>query len=620
MSSEQPTREHVAPTSADIQANRIEQLRAVLPEVFTEGKLDFSKLREALGELPDERGERYTFSWAGRRDAQRLIQEQSRGTLFPAPNQSLDWDSTQNVFIEGENLEVLKLLYRAYYGRVKLIYIDPPYNTGNDFVYPDNYGDPLDTYLKLTGQKNGNGNLLTSNPETNGRHHSRWLSMMYPRLFVARQLLREDGVIFISIDDGEVANLKSLMNEIFGEENFVAHIVWQKRYVSNVTAQFLSDMHDHILVYGRQKANVKVRKIERTEEQLKDYKNPDNDDRGVWRAQDLSASKPYSAGMFTITSPAGLEFNPPPGRYWRCNRAQYEEWLADNRIWFGKEGTGRPMLKAFLTEVQEGITPNTWWSHEFAGHNKEATLEVKELFDGDSPFDTAKPVKLIRRMLELFADKDALVLDFFGGSSTTAHAVLDINREDGGNRRFIVAQFPEKTKNTTYATIADIGKERIRRVVKKLKDERNGQLDLNDREQPEDLGFRVYKYAPSHIKHWPGHTGDNAEEYVALALSFVDLLVEGWTPEGVLWEVALKEGLSLSSRVETVPGTDPNTVQRVTDADTGRFFFICLDDQIAPDLQDKLKPDATVLFVCRDSAIDETTHANLSLACRVKTL
>lgn len=620
MSSEQPTREHVAPTSADIQADRIEQLRAVLPEAFTEGRLDFGKLRETLGELPDERGERYTFSWAGRREAQRRIQEQSRGTLLPAPDQSLNWDSTQNVFIEGENLEVLKLLYRAYYGRVKLIYIDPPYNTGNDFVYPDNYGDPLDTYLKLTSQKNGNGDLLTSNPETNGRHHSRWLSMMYPRLFVARQLLREDGVIFISIDDGEVANLKSLMNEIFGEENFIAHIVWQKRYVSNVTAQFLSDMHDHVLVYGRQKANVKVRKIERTEEQLKDYKNPDNDPRGVWRAQDLSASKPYSAGMFTITSPAGLEFNPPPGRYWRCNRAQYEEWLADNRIWFGKEGTGRPMLKAFLTEVQEGITPNTWWSHEFAGHNKEATLEVKELFDGDSPFDTAKPVKLVRRMLELFADKDALVLDFFGGSSTTAHAVLEINREDGGNRRFIIAQFPEKTKNTAYPTIADIGKERIRRVVKKLKEERNGQLDLDEREKPEDLGFRAFKYVPSHIKHWPGHTGDNAEEYVALALSFVDLLVEGWTPEGVLWEVALKEGLSLSSHVETVPGTGPNTVQRVTDADTGRFFFICLDDQIAPDLQDKLKPDANDLFVCRDSAIDETTHANLSLACRVKTL
>lgn len=278
------------------------------------------------------------------------------------------------------------------------------------------------------------------------------------------------------------------------------------------------------------------------------------------------------------------------------------------------------MLKAFLTEVQEGITPNTWWSHDFAGHNKEATLEVKELFDGNSPFDTAKPVKLIRRMLELFADKDALVLDFFGGSSTTAHAVLEMNREDGGNRRFILAQFPEKTKNTAYPTIADIGKERIRRVVKKLKDQRNGQLDLNDREKPEDLGFRVYKYVPSHIKQWPGHTGDNAEEYVALALSFVDLLVEGWTPEGVLWEVALKEGLSLSSRIETMPDTGPNTVQRVTDADTGRFFFICLDDQIAPDLQDKLKPDAADLFVCRDSAIDETTHANLSLACRVKTL
>lgn len=620
MSSEQPERERVASTSADMQADRIAQLRAVLPEAFVEGQLDFAKLREALGDVADERDERYTFSWAGRREAQRLIQTPSQATLLPAPDESLDWDTTQHVFVEGENLEVLKLLYRAYYGRVKLIYIDPPYNTGNDFVYPDNYGDPLDTYLKLTGQKNGNGDQLTSNPETSGRYHSRWLSMMYPRLFVARQLLRDDGVIFISIDDGEIANLKSLMNEIFGEENFVAHIVWQKRYVSNVTAQFLSDMHDHILVYARQKVNVKVSKIERTEEQLKDYKNPDNDPRGAWRAQDLSASKPYAAGLYPITSPAGLTFNPPPGRYWRCNLPQYEEWLAENRIWFGKERTGRPMLKAFLTDVQEGITPNTWWSHEFAGHNKEATLEVKNLFDGDSPFDTAKPVKLVRRMLELFAGKDALVLDFFGGSSTTAHAVLEVNREDRGDRRFILVQFPEKTKNASYPTIADIAKERIRRVIKQLKNDRNGQFDLDDREQPEDLGFRVYKLAPSNLKQWPGHTGDNAEEYMQLAVSFADLLVEGWTPAGVLWEVALKEGLSPSSRVETLPNTDPNVVQRVTDPDTGRFFFICLDDRIDPGLQDRLTPAANDLFVCRDSAIDETTHANLSLACRVKTL
>jgi adenine-specific DNA-methyltransferase len=267
-----------------------------------------------------------------------------------------------------------------------------------------------------------------------------------------------------------------LMNEVFGEENFVANVVWQKRYVSNVTAKFLSDMHDHILMYARNIELIEVNRLERTEEQLADYKNPDEDPRGPWRAQDLSASKPYKAGMFTITTPAGLEVNPPPGRYWRCHREQYEEWLADNRITFGKSGQGRPMLKAFLSEVQGGVTPNTWWSHEFAGHNKEATLETKDLFDGASPFDTAKPVKLLRRILELCTSGRDLVLDFFSGSGTTAQAVLEQNCADGSNRSFIMVQLPEPTGNKKFKTIAEIGKERIRRVIARLNESTDKQL------------------------------------------------------------------------------------------------------------------------------------------------
>jgi adenine-specific DNA-methyltransferase len=351
MNQQRVKREKIPATSGDVLDAQIAKLRSLFPEAVAEGKIDFDKLKATLGAAAESGPGRFSFTWAGKDDAITLLQTPSHGTLIPCPDESVNFGTTGNVFIEGDNLEVLKLLFKPYFGRVKLIYIDPPYNTGQDFVYPDNYADPLQTYLQLTGQADAEGNLLTSNPETSGRYHSAWLSMMYPRLFLARQLLREDGVICASIDDHEVHHLRMLMNEVFGEENFVANIVWQKRYVSNVTAKFLSDMHDHLLVYARDIDCISVNRLERTEEQLADYKNPDNDPRGPWRAQDLSASKPYKAGQYTITTPAGVEVNPPPGRYWRCNREQYEEWLADNRIWFGKEGTARPMLKAFLSEV-----------------------------------------------------------------------------------------------------------------------------------------------------------------------------------------------------------------------------------------------------------------------------
>lgn len=619
--------EHVSTESADLLAERREALRQLVPEAFSEGRIDFEKLREALGDLVDDRPERYTFTWAGKRDAIRLLQTPSRATLVPCPEESVNWDSTEHLFLEGDNLEVLKLLYKSYAGRVKMIYIDPPYNTGNDFVYPDNFADPLATYLELTGQKDSNGNLLTSNPETSGRYHSAWLSMMYPRLFIARQLLREDGVILASIDDTEVHNLRMAMNEVFGEENFIAHIVWQKRYVSNMTAKYLSDMHDHILVFGKSisGSDVSIRKLDRSEEQLKAYKNPDNDPRGPWRAQDLSASKYYKAGEFTITTPAGVKCDPPPGRYWRCNREQYEKWLSDNRIWFGVEGTARPMLKAFLSGASNGVTPNTWWAHDFAGHNKEATLEVKELFDGAAPFDTSKPVKLIRRMLEIFADENAIVVDFFAGSCTTAHAVLENNASTGANQRFIVCQFPEPTSQDSIAsksgfrTIADVGIARIERAIARLIKIGNGKISFAD--VPPDLGFRVFKLAESHFARWRGTAEQSPEELIEQMKMFQDPLLEGWTEQAVIFEVLLKEGYSLSSRVERVSRDDvPNTVHRVTDGERGQSFRICLDDKIDPEIARALELGKDDLFVCRDVALDDTLAANLALQCRLRTI
>lgn len=614
-------KEPVTLTSADPTAERIAALKSLFPDVFADGKIDLDRLRAALGDAVAAGPERFLFSWAGRSDAAALLQTPSRATLIPKPDESVNWDTTRNLFIEGDNLEVLKLLYKAYAGKVKLIYIDPPYNTGQDFVYPDDFTDPLAVYLKLTGQADESGKLLTSNPETSGRYHSAWLSMMYPRLFLARQLLRDDGVIFVSIDDHEVHHLRMLMNEVFGEENFVAHIVWQKRYVSNVTAKHLSDMHDHIIMFGRDAELVQLNRMERTEEQLADYKNPDNDPRGPWRAQDLSASKPYKAGEYTITTPAGLKVDPPPGRYWRCHREQYDEWVSDNRIWFGKEGTARPMLKAFLSEVQQGLTPNTWWSHDFAGHNKEATLEVKKLFDGASPFDTAKPVKLLRRILELASDPNSIVLDFFAGSATVAQAVLELNHDDGGDRRFVIVQLPEQTENQLYPTIAEIGKERIRKVITKLKQDTGNVLRGGQTSEKEDLGFKVFALGESHFEQWAGVPDRDPAKYADAMAAFLDPIKPDSDTTAVLWELAIKEGYGLNSTIAEAK-VGANTIHTVTDPekDPPQSFRVCLDEPIAEDIARQLELTASDLFICRDQALDDTLAANLALQCRLKTI
>ena len=352
-----------------------------------------------------------------------------------------------NLIIEGDNLAALKGLLPTHHGKIKCIYIDPPYNTGNEgWAYNDKVNSPL--------MQDWLGKVVDRDDLT---RHDKWCCMMLPRLKLLRELLRDDGVIFVSADDNEVHRLRCLMDEIFGEENFVANIVWQKRYVSNVTAGHISDMHDHVVCYARHKEVLCVHRIPRTEEQEADYKNADDDPRGPWRAQDLSASKPYSAGLFTITGPNGNEFDPPPRRYWRMNKAQYREWLDDGRITFGSSGRGRPMLKRFLSDAQPGLTPNTWWDHKFAGHNKEATLELKALHEGTAPFDTPKPVRLLKRILQMATDKDSTILDSFAGSGTTAHAVLALNKEDGGNRRFILVECEDYANSVTA--------ERVRRAI-----------------------------------------------------------------------------------------------------------------------------------------------------------
>ncbi|MBW7904804.1 MAG: site-specific DNA-methyltransferase [Phycisphaerae bacterium] len=606
--------------SHDIASDRMADLLRLFPEIRTEGgKLDFERLKLALGEAVDVGKERYGMNWPGKADCFKTIQTPSVATLRPCPEESVNWDTTENLIIEGDNLEVLKLLQKSYLGKVKMIYIDPPYNTGNDFIYPDDYAESLRTYLEYTGQVDAEGRKFGTNTDADGRFHSKWMNMMYPRLYLARNLLRDDGLILISCDDTEVHNLRALMNEVFGEDGFVAHIVWQKRYVSNMTARFLSDMHDHVLVFSRNVDTVGINKLERSEEQLKAYKNPDNDPRGPWRAQDLSASKYYKAGQFTITTPSGLKCDPPPGRYWRCNEKQYDDWVADNRIWFGVDGTARPMLKAFLSEASEGVTPNTWWSHEFAGHNKEATLEVKALFDGASPFDTAKPVKLIKRMLETFTEPDSIVLDFFAGSGTTGHAVLEMNQQDGGSRRFILTQLPELCDTDSeafkagYRTIADICKERIRRVVKNLTAEDAGKLDMGG--DTPDRGFRVFKLAESNFTEWDArveHEADALEKQLEL---HVEHIRDGRSADDILYELLLKSGFPLTTPVEkkTLAG---KTVYSVA----GGVLLICLERELTLELIRAIADAKPERVVCLDAGFagNDQLKANAVQTFRTK--
>ncbi|MBI3923046.1 MAG: site-specific DNA-methyltransferase, partial [Armatimonadetes bacterium] len=594
----------------DLVVERLRELEGLVPEAFTEGKVDFDRLRAALGDFVDDSPERYSFSWSGKRDAIRLLQTPSRATLVPAKDESVNPDLSGDLFIEGDNLEVLKLLYKSYFGRVKMIYIDPPYNTGNDFVYPDNYADPLDTYLQISGQKDAAGNLLTSNPETSGRYHSAWLSMVYPRLFLARQLLREDGVIFVSIDDNEVHNLRMLVNEVFGEENFVATVIWQKMYAPKSTAKHFSEDHDYVVVYAREGNSWRADLLPRTEEQDSVYKNPDNDPRGLWRPNNLAARNYYSKGTYSIKCPSGRVIpGPPRGSYWRVSEEKLWALHDDGRVWWGQEGNNVPAPKIYMSEVKQGRVPQTLWLFRDVGHSQEAKKELVALMDFEdsaSVFETPKPVRLMKRMLQVSTQPDTadIVLDFFGGSCTTAQAVLELNREDGGNRRFIMVQLPEPTGNPQFPTIADIGKERIRRVIAKMQKVNEDKL-LTERETPEDLGFKVYKLAESNYRNWKGVADLEPERYAEQMAMFDDPLADGWTVENVIYEVAIKEGFGLNCQIERSKAVKGNTVYQVTDPDREQRFCICLDDAL--DLT-RLKPlnlTRDDLFICRDKALDD---------------
>lgn len=542
--------------SPDLTQDNIAKIRELFPGCVTEAAdedgavslvVNFDQMRQELsGQIVDGPQERYQLNWPGKREAIRASSSSIVKTLRPNKEESVDFSSTKNIFVEGDNLEVLKLLQESYLGDVNMIYIDPPYNTGNDFVYKDDYSDSVPEYLRKSNQVNEDGDRLVANTEANGRFHSDWLSMLYPRLKLARNMLSEDGVIFLSIDDGEQANLRKICDEIFGEKNFVANIIWQKKYAASNDAKYLSDVHDFVLCYCRDKEKWKPNLFPRSEELNSKYKNPDNDPRGPWYSTNLSVKTYSEKNDYVITSPAGIDHRPPPSRCWVVSKEKYEEYLADNRIWFGRDGKARPYQKKFFSEVQQGVVPTTLWLHEDAGHNIGAKSQVRDLFsDTAALFDTPKPTKLIDRLMALALpeSEDCIVLDFFAGSCATAHAVLERNAATGAANRFVMVQLPEVNAPDTqafvagYKTIADMSKERIRRSGKVV-------LEGDCHEQwNKDVGFRVLEVDSSNMTDVYYIPDEVAQ---AGLLDNINNVKSERSPEDLLFQVLVDWGLDLS--------------------------------------------------------------------------
>lgn len=539
----------------NIHQQQIDKLVQLFPEVVTEGKIDWQKLQATLGEAVDL-GERYGLGWKGKSDVFAAIQEKTVQTLHPDQANSVDWDTTGNMFIEGDNLAALKILHKAYYGKVRMIYIDPPYNTGNDFIYNDDFKQTRRSYEAEVGITDDEGNVVRDDglrTNTGGHKHSNWLNMMYPRLFLARNLLRQDGVIFVSIDDNEVHNLRLMMNEIFGEENFVAQIVWERAYAPVNLKHHFSESHDYIVCFARNIDLLDKLSLKRNEAADARYKNPDNDPRGIWQSDNFSVGPANQKNIYEIITPSGRRVLPPSGYSWRFSEKKTQELIADNRVWFGASGSGVPRYKRFLSEVKDGVTPMTVWKYTDVGHSQDATKEVKDLFDGVAYFDYPKPVKLIKQLASLCTDGNDIILDFFSGSGTTAHAVAELNAEDGGNRRWICVQLPELTDDKSeaykagYHTIADIARERIRRAGAKIRTDWADKLA--SRNVPLDLGFREYRVGDSNFKQW-NELVSNPEEIRQQALANLDPLEEGTTDDDLLAELLLKRGISPLAQVE----------------------------------------------------------------------
>ena len=606
-----------------------QELMNLFPEVRTEGgRIDFDRLKLALGQTVDVGKERYGMNWPGKADCFKTIQSPSMGTLRPCPEESINFDTTENLIIEGDNLEVLKLLQKSYLGKVKMIYIDPPYNTGNDFIYPDNYTESLQTYLEYTGQTDAEGKKFSTNTEADGRFHSKWLNMMYPRLYLARNLLREDGIVFVSVDDNEVSNLRKLCDEIFGEENFVEGFVWKKSYGGGAKEQFAVRQHEFCLLYGRNSAALDefwLPPDPEAERKYYDGKDEHFAKRGPFRLKPLEATKSMDRRenlVFPIPAPDGTEILPKRQWWWSKDRVQTV--LAENGLVFTKTQNGWSVsYKQYLIGEdgqKRGIKPFSVMDGIYTQHG---TADLRALFDDEVVLQFPKPVKLIQRFLQIAGDKELIVLDFFAGSGTTAHAVLDLNKQDGGNRKFILVQLPEPIdpgrggfQTRPYETIADICKERVRRVINKLNAEdeapKDAVIPANAGIQPRldmdsglrrndetsgttDRGFRVFKLAESNFKPWDAQAAHDAEALAQQLEMHIEHIREARTPADILYEILLKSGYPPTASIEqmTLAG---KTVYSIA----GGLFLLCLEKELTLELIRAMAERKPERVVCLD--------------------
>ena len=598
--------EHLSMQTTNIVDENIKRIGELFPNCLTErlndeGKpevaIDFDQLRQELSkDIVEGAEERYQFTWPDKRNAIRLANAPTTDTLRPCREESVDFDNTQNLYIEGDNLQVLKLLRENYLGKVKMIYTDPPYNTGNDFVYNDDFSQSAGEYMHNSGQEDEEGNRLVANTESNGRFHTDWLNMIYPRLKVAKDLLSNEGVIFISIDDNEAKNLKSVADEVFGEHNFIAQVVWERAYSPINLMKHFSPSHDYVLVYARNLDCAVCKGIPRSAEANERYSNPDNDPRGDWKSSDLSVGPAVESNIYPITTPSGRIVTPPSGYSWRLSKTKFEEYVKDNRIWFGSDGNNVPSIKRFLSELRkQGITPMTFWRYEEVGHSQDATQKLAKLFDGKKYFDYPKPVELIKRCIAIYSDSDSYVLDFFSGSATTAHAVMQLNAEDGGKRKFIMVQLPEATDEKSeaykagYKNICEIGKERIRRAGKKIKEEHPEAKDL-------DTGFRVLKLDSSNMEN-VYYTPSEFDEQKLFDDNIKSDRLEN-DGEDLLFQTMIELGIELSAKIEkhSIAG---KAVWSVSDG----YLMACFDEEVNETTITEIARQHPYYFVMRDSSL-----------------
>ena len=566
--------------------------------------IDFEKLKQNLSDsVMSERAERYQFTWPDKSKAILLANSPINATLRPCREDSVDFDSTQNLYIEGDNLDVLKCLKETYLHKVKMIYIDPPYNTGNDFVYEDDFAQSSEEYLANSGQFDEQGNRMFTNAESNGRFHTDWLNMIYPRLKVARDLLTDDGVIFISIDDNEVENLRKVCDEVFGEQNFIATLIWERAFAPKNDAKFISSSHDYIVMCAKRIENFKIGRLERTQEANARYSNPDNDPRGVWTSGDMLVKTYNKSCDYPITTPSGKIVNPVPGRCWRFSEESFLEKVKDNRIWFGPEGNGVPRVKRFLSELKfEGMAPTSILFHKEVGHSQEGSKEVTALFGDKGVFDGPKPIRLLQRLLTLAnLDDNSIILDFFSGSASTAHAVMKMNAEKQKHCPFIMVQLPEhiseKKKEQGYETVCEIGKERIRRAGKKIKEE--SPLTTQDL----DTGFRVLKLDSTNMQDIYYSPKDISQ---ADLFSQVDNVKPDRTGEDLLFQVMLELGATLDSKIETTTVAG-KTIYNVAEG----YLVACFDPDVTDDVVKSIAQMQPAYAVLRDTSMkDDSTATN----------